>query len=129
MRPNKLIVILEQKIFQYSFPEFKLETYMDTCINQRAVFSINQGGEHTVMAVPMEQQGTVKVFIEEAKKYTNVIKAHQSQLGAIELNYSGNKLATASEKGNVVRIFNTFSGNFISIINFYLLLRFCHSRT
>jgi hypothetical protein len=52
----------------------------------------------------------VKVFIEEEKKYSNVIKAHQSQLGAIELNYTGNKLATASEKGNVVRIFNTFSG-------------------
>ncbi len=52
----------------------------------------------------------MKVFIEEDKKYSNVIKAHQSQLGAIELNYTGNKLATASEKGNVVRIFNTFSG-------------------
>jgi hypothetical protein len=62
------------------------------------------------MAVPLEEQGTVKVFIEEDKKYSNVIRAHQSQLGAIELNYTGNKLATASEKGNVVRIFNTFSG-------------------
>lgn len=66
------------------------------------------------MAVPMEQQGTVKVYIEEEKKYTNVIKAHQSQLGAIQLNYTGNKLATASEKGNVVRIFNSYSGNFFN---------------
>lgn len=76
MRPNKLIVILEEKIFQYSFPGFKLERYVETCINQRAVFSVNQSSEQFVMAVPLEQQGTVKVFIEEDKKYSNVIKAH-----------------------------------------------------
>jgi hypothetical protein len=76
MRANKIIVILETKIFQYSFPDFELQVYHQTCENLRAVFSINQTGDHFVMAVPMEQQGTVKVYIEEEKKYTNVIKAH-----------------------------------------------------
>lgn len=74
------------------------------------MFGINQTGDHTIMAVPLPTQGTVKIFIKEEKKYSNVIKAHQSNIGALELNYSGNKLATASEKGNVVRIFNAYSG-------------------
>ena len=38
----------------------------------------------------------------------------------MELNYSGNKLATASEKGNVVRIFNTYSGFWILYLGFII---------
>lgn len=36
-----------------------------------------------------------------------MIKAHQSALSGLELNHKGNKLATASEKGTIIRIYNT----------------------
>ena len=56
--------------------------------------------------------GFVSVHLYDQKKTTQ-IKAHQSSLTSIELNPRGTKLATASEKGTIIRIYNSEDGSII----------------
>lgn len=41
------------------------------------------------------------------------LKAHESEIAFLKLNSDGSKLATASTRGNIIRIFNTINGNII----------------
>lgn len=41
------------------------------------------------------------------------VPAHTNPLSAICLNFSGNLLATASEKGTLIRVFNTENGQVV----------------
>jgi len=53
--------------------------------------------------------GTVHVELYDLKK-TQFIPAHTNPLSHIVLNFDGTRLATASEKGTLVRIFDTDTG-------------------
>jgi WD40 repeat protein len=63
-----------------------------------------------VLATPDKQKGHVKITIYE-KNYTSIIQAHQSSLSCLALNYSGSLLATASDKGTLIRLFSTEDGS------------------
>lgn len=39
-----------------------------------------------------------------------IINGHQNKIAAVRFSWDGKKLATASIKGTVIRVFDTFSG-------------------
>jgi WD40 repeat protein len=57
-----------------------------------------------MLAYPTKKLGTVEILVEGEEKRR--IDAHKSTVYALELCPNGGKLATASEKGTIIRIFN-----------------------
>ena len=55
--------------------------------------------------------GEVLVFDCNKLEAVNVIEAHQSALGCVSINSDGTMLATASEKGTIIRIFTIPNGD------------------
>lgn len=112
LKADKIIVVLENKIYVYNFSDIKLLDHIETVKNPKGLFSLSNDPQSTVLACPAKDVGHVAIHCYDTKK-TISFKAHQSQIGCMELDFQGKKLATASEKGTLIRIFNTEDGTLI----------------
>lgn len=59
-----------------------------------------------VLACPSTQRGQVRVELYGLRR-TTLVDAHESALGALALSVDGSLLATASERGTVIRLYDT----------------------
>jgi WD repeat-containing protein 45 len=100
------VVVLENRIYVYNFADLRLIDAIDTCNNPRGLCALNPDSNYAVLATPDREQGQVRITIFE-KKVNQVIQAHQNALYALALTAQGHLLATASEKGTLIRIFST----------------------
>lgn len=68
-----------------------------------------------LFAYPDITKGQVRIkdFEEEKTKKSIVIKGHENCIAIMELNFDGSLLATTSEKGTLIRIYNTIDGTLI----------------
>ena len=64
----------------------------------------------SVHAHPRTKHGDVIVFDLDALEPTLVVEAHENAIAAIALSADGSLLATASERGTIVRVFSTVTG-------------------
>ena len=62
-----------------------------------------------MLACPGLQKGHVKVELFDITR-TTIVPAHESSLGHLSTNLDGTRLATASERGTLVRVWDTKSG-------------------
>lgn len=67
--------------------------------------------DNLVLAYPTKKIGTVEVMAEGEERRR--IEAHKSTVCALELCPNGLKLATASEKGTIIRVFDVSNGECI----------------
>ena len=59
----RLIVILREEVFIYSFPDLKLENHMTTCPNPKGLFSVNNDEKNNIVAFPDKNVGHVAVHL------------------------------------------------------------------
>ena len=64
---------------------------------------------NNVLAVPGITRGSIRVELYDISKSTD-IKAHDSDLAQFALNVDGSRLATSSDKGTLVRLWDCHSG-------------------
>ena len=78
-----------------------------TIENKSGLVALSTAEDACVLAIPDENVGMVKVinFADEKKIIT--LKCHDSSIAAISLSSDGSILATASQKGTLVRLFDT----------------------
>ncbi|KAJ8898817.1 hypothetical protein K2173_007242 [Erythroxylum novogranatense] len=109
LRRDRIIVVLEQKIFVYNFSDLKLMHQIETITNPKGLCAVSQGATSLVLVCPGLQKGQVRVEHYGSKR-TKFIMAHDSRIACFALTQDGQLLATASSKGTLVRIFNTADG-------------------
>ncbi len=115
LRRDKVIVVLEKRIYVYNFSDLQLIDAIETCSNPQGLCSVSYENEQTVLACPDKEKGRVRVNIygKEASEISNVLEAHNSSLSCLTMNYYGTLLATASEKGTIIRLYNPQTGDLL----------------
>jgi WD40 repeat protein len=109
LRRDRVVVVLEHKIYVYNFADLKLVDHIETIANPKGLCALCPYSSNTVLVCPGLQKGHVRVELYD-QKATKVIPAHEGALACFALNFDGTRLATASEKGTLIRIWDTASG-------------------
>eukprot|EP01132_Coremiostelium_polycephalum_P002409 gene2409-2976_t len=108
LRKDRIVVVLENKVYVYNFSDLQLVHQLETTSNPKGLCAVSPGSSN-VLACPGLKPGYVHVELYDLKQ-TQIIPAHESALSQIALNRDGTRLATASEKGTLIRIFDTSTG-------------------
>lgn len=126
MNRKRLVVVLESEIYIYDISTMKLLHTIETGPNPNAVCALSSSSEHSYLAYPSPAPspssaslssgvppappapttGDVLIFDTLNLTAVNVIQAHKAPIAALALNSTGTMLATASDKGTVVRVFS-----------------------
>ncbi|XP_063790191.1 WD repeat domain phosphoinositide-interacting protein 2 isoform X2 [Pseudophryne corroboree] len=108
----RLIVCLEESLYIHNIRDMKvLHTIRETPPNPAGLCALSINGDNCYLAYPGSASiGEVQVFDTVNLRAANMIPAHNSPLAALAFDASGTKLATASEKGTVIRVFSIPEG-------------------
>lgn len=112
LRRDRIVVVLEQKIFVYNFADLKLLHQIETISNPKGLCEVSHMSGSFVLVCPGLQKGQVRVEHYTSKR-TKFILAHDSRIACFTLAQDGHLLATASSKGTLVRIYNTYDGTLL----------------
>eukprot|EP00574_Skeletonema_japonicum_P010043 CAMPEP_0201720470 /NCGR_PEP_ID=MMETSP0593-20130828/5400_1 /ASSEMBLY_ACC=CAM_ASM_000672 /TAXON_ID=267983 /ORGANISM="Skeletonema japonicum, Strain CCMP2506" /LENGTH=710 /DNA_ID=CAMNT_0048211109 /DNA_START=160 /DNA_END=2292 /DNA_ORIENTATION=+ len=136
LRRDRIVVVLRDRVYVYNFSDLSLLDKVHTGDNPAGLIGLSLdnwgvggggaggGGERAnnvlggnanstlgarngmVLACPSTQRGQVRVELYGLRR-TTFVDAHESALGALALSVDGSLLATASERGTVIRLYDT----------------------
>ena len=112
LRKDKIVVVCRDKIYVFNLSTFKNMDIIETGDNSHGIVGVSYEPEQTYLAYPDKKKGQVRIKNYE-KSSVFFIKAHENNIAFITLSYDGSLLATASEKGTLIRIFSTENGNLL----------------
>ncbi|KAF9198601.1 autophagy protein, partial [Haplosporangium sp. Z 27] len=117
---KRLIVVLEDQIYVYDISNMKLLHTIETSPNPNAICALSPSSENCYLAYPSPTpsptsplrddshgpSGDVLIFNALTLQVVNIVQAHKTSVSNISINYDGTMLATASDKGTVIRIWS-----------------------
>ncbi|EEP80377.1 conserved hypothetical protein [Uncinocarpus reesii 1704] len=126
---KRLAIVLEDQIYIYDIQTMKLFYTIDTSPNPNAICALSPSSDNCYLAYPLPQKapppsfsplphtpptnthipptsGEVLIFDAYKLEAVNVVEAHKSPLSFLAINTEGNLLATASDKGTIIRVFS-----------------------
>ncbi|XP_075231274.1 autophagy-related 18a isoform X2 [Lycorma delicatula] len=108
----RLVVCLEESLYIHNIRDMKvLHTIRDTPPNPVGLCTLSSNSDNCFLAYPGSNTiGEVQIFDAVNLHSKTMIPAHDSPLAALAFSPSGSRLATASEKGTVIRVFNVADG-------------------
>ncbi|KAJ1434301.1 WD40-repeat-containing domain protein [Ochromonadaceae sp. CCMP2298] len=109
LRRDRVVVVLESKVFVYRFKDLKLLDQITTVANPKGLVALCPEANNNVLAVPGLNRGIIRIELYDIAKAT-LIKAHDADLAQFALSADGCRLASASEKGTLIRIWNCHNG-------------------
>lgn len=112
LRRDRIVVVLEHKIYVYNFLDLRLLHQIETLANPRGLCCLSHHMNTSVLACPGIRRGEVRVE-HFGLNMVQIIKAHDSNIACMTMTLDGLLLATASIKGTLIRIFNTMDGTLL----------------
>jgi len=126
---KRLVIVLEDQIYLYDIQTMKLLYTIETSPNPTAICALSPSSDNCYLAYPLPQKATAssfappshtppnsthvpptsgEVLLFDAIKLeaVNVVEAHRSPLSCVTFNNEGTILATASDKGTILRVFS-----------------------
>lgn len=126
---KRLVVVLEDQMYLYDIQDMKLLYTIETSPNPMAICALSPSSDNCYLAYPLPRKsaessfappshappnsahiaptsGEVMIFDTIKLEAINVVEAHKSPLSCIAFNNDGTKLATASDKGTIIRVFS-----------------------
>ncbi|KAG7719830.1 hypothetical protein KL949_001409 [Ogataea haglerorum] len=127
---ERLVVLLEETIYIYDINNMRLLHTIETPPNPNGLIALSPSSDNNYLAYPSPQKlapnpqtemashsngqtvrnGDVIIFDAKTLQPTSVIEAHRTSLAAIALSKDGLLLATASDKGTIIRVFSVATG-------------------
>jgi len=116
LRKDMIFVVLKNNICAHSFPNNIEKMFVvDTRENPHGLCKQSESTENNIIVFPGRKCGSVEILDLNVMKQSDssaspaTINAHQSELACIAINQIGSRIATASEKGTLIRVFETKS--------------------
>ncbi|CAH1397501.1 unnamed protein product [Nezara viridula] len=108
----RLVVCLEESLYIHNIRDMAvLHTIRDTPPNPSGLCALSTDSDNCFLAYPGSSTiGEVQIFDTVHLNCKMMIAAHDSPLAAMMFSPNGNLIATASEKGTVIRVFNVADG-------------------
>lgn len=131
MNRKRLVVMLEEIVFIYDISNMKLLHQHMTPLNAGGICAISPHSDNNFLALPHNTKspstphtpshvpkliaketisGDVLLYDLNKMEEVTVIQAHQTPISFIAINTEGTMMATASEKGTIIRIFSLPDG-------------------
>ncbi|KAM7232696.1 hypothetical protein CapIbe_017457 [Capra ibex] len=109
---QRLLVCLEESIYIHNIKDMKLlKTILDIPANPTGLCALSINHSNSYLAYPGSlTTGEIVLYDGHSLKAVCTIAAHEGTLAAIAFNSSGSRLASASEKGTVIRVFSVPDG-------------------
>jgi len=108
---RKRMVILQERTFSvYDMTTMKLLQAFECALNKNGVCALSPNSEGCLFAFPGEKEGSIHVLDVINLTSTIELEAHQGVIQCLTFNYNGSLLATASDRGTLIRVFSMPSG-------------------
>ncbi|KAF8886740.1 WD40 repeat-like protein [Infundibulicybe gibba] len=127
-----LVIVLETEIYIYDISNMRLLHVIETTSNPDAICALSPSADSSYLAYPSPvpsptaalttqptsvppaassstappQSGDVLLFSTRSLTVANVIQAHKAPISFLSINSTGTLLATASDKGTVIRVWS-----------------------
>ena len=107
---QEIAIKVDNVTMEYKITKEKIDT-IKTCQNKNGIFGISLDPKTNIIAYPSVDVGKIIIKNYDEKKNNNYctieINAHQTEIIALAMNNDGSLVASASEKGTIIKIFKT----------------------
>eukprot|EP00980_Cylindrotheca_fusiformis_P022195 scaffold9079_cov120-Cylindrotheca_fusiformis.AAC.10 len=112
LRKDAIAVALRDRVYVYHLADLSLRDKIYTADNPHGLISLSTQVQEMVLACPSVTTGHVRVELYGLRK-TVLLEAHDGELRGLCLTANGSKLATASSKGTIIRVWDIASSSCI----------------